>query len=320
LVVVWAIVIVVLVRFLGDRWWVGTLALFSPRWLLLAPLVVGALVWPWCGRWGRWSLVGAVAVVWWGVSGLCVPLGGWGAKPKMVYRILTCNVAGTMVDTLALEALIADSRADVVVLQEYTDSGSISLPDAWSSQQRGNLFTASRFPIANASVVNRDLPDRWPRPVGFAADVITPERTLSLATVHLLSPRKGLGQIVNSRMIVDPSKRGLLIDSMNRRESESRHVAEFVDSLPESIVVAGDFNMPVESYFFRSHWGSFRDAFESVGFGFGNTCFVRQGGIRFGARIDHVLTRGNWRTLRCRVGADVGSDHLPVIADVYWEE
>ena len=121
-------------------------------------------------------------------------------------------------------------------------------------------------------------------------------------------------------MVIDPSKRGLLIDSMYRRESESRRVADFIDTLPESIVVAGDFNMPVESYFFRNDWGSFRDAFETVGFGIGNTCFVQRVGSGFGARIDHVLTRGNWHALRCRVGPDVGSDHLPVIADVYWGE
>ena len=151
LVVAWAVVVVVLVRFLGDRWWVGTLALFAPRWLLLAPLVVGALVWPWAGRWARWSLLASALIAWWGVSGFCVPLGGWGAlpgwgvKPKMVYRIVTCNVAGTAVDPLALETLIADSRADIVVLQEYTASGAITFPDDWSHEQRGNLLDRVAF-------------------------------------------------------------------------------------------------------------------------------------------------------------------------------
>ncbi len=85
------------------------------------------------------------------------------------------------------------------------------------------------------------------------------------------------------------------------------------------MVVGGDFNMPVESCFFKQHWHSYHDAFSAVGLGFGHTTSVRMEGIHWGARIDHILTRGRWHPLRCWVGPDTGSDHRPVLADVYWE-
>ena len=44
----------------------------------------------------------------------------------------------------------------------------------------------------------------------------------------------------------------------------------------------------------------------------GRGCAVRV----FGVRIDHVLTGDGWRCRRCWVGPDVGSDHLPLLADL----
>ena len=33
-------------------------------------------------------------------------------------------------------------------------------------------------------------------------------------------------------------------------------------------------------------------------------------------RIDHILTTPDWSIAECRVGPDLGSDHLPVMAEV----
>jgi endonuclease/exonuclease/phosphatase (EEP) superfamily protein YafD len=37
-------------------------------------------------------------------------------------------------------------------------------------------------------------------------------------------------------------------------------------------------------------------------------------------RIDHILTTDELRAVRAEVGADLGSDHLPVIADFTWND
>jgi endonuclease/exonuclease/phosphatase (EEP) superfamily protein YafD len=67
---------------------------------------------------------------------------------------------------------------------------------------------------------------------------------------------------------------------------------------------------------FRTVWGGYRNAFSETGFGYGWTQRVSVRGLPIGIRIDHVLTRNGLKPLLCEVGPDMGSDHLPLIADV----
>lgn len=76
-------------------------------------------------------------------------------------------------------------------------------------------------------------------------------------------------------------------------------------------MIAGDFNLVVESAIYRRHWSRCRNAFSRVGRGFGYTRVLR----RFSARIDHVLSCGSWDPVAVELGPDLGSDHLPLIAD-----
>jgi vancomycin resistance protein VanJ len=315
----WSLGVAVLINLLGDRWWIGTLVLFSPRWLLATPILVAALLWPFLAKSVKRAVLISGLVACWGVLGFCLPLGQLFASPTKTYRVLTCNVANWVGGTVRLERLIIDSRADIVMLQEYSDRPDFSLPGSWSSHSDGELLVASRYPLRNFSNVTRELNGRWPRAVGLFAEAVIPERSMSLYTLHLLSPRYGLSRIVDSQTGIAPSRRQLMVEETRKRESESQRVARAIDGQSGSYVVGGDFNMPVESYFFRKHWSCFRDAFSAAGFGIGNTCFVEKRGIHFGARVDHVLTRGRWHALRCWVGPDVGSDHRPLLADVYWQ-
>ena len=74
--------------------------------------------------------------------------------------------------------------------------------------------------------------------------------------------------------------------------------------------------MPTDSCIYRRDWNDYRSAFSGAGLGFGYTERVRVRGLSWGVRIDHVLTGSSWRCRSCRVGADVGSDHLPLVADL----
>lgn len=317
--VCWSISAALLIHFLGDRWWIGTLLLFSPRWVLALPMLAGVVGWPWLRKTVKRAVLLAVLVTFWGVLEFCLPLGSLFASPTVTYRVLTCNVANWAGGTEQLERLVVESGADIVMLQEYNDRSHFSVPDSWSSHYDGELLIASRYPLRNISIVKRELPGRWPRAVGLFAEAVTPERAIQLYTLHLLSPHFGLSTIIDSKTGIAPSRREQLIEETTKRESESERVAQAIEGRTGSYVVGGDFNMPVASHIFRQHWSRFQDAFAAAGFGIGNTCFLEKRGLRFGARVDHVLTRGRWHALRCWVGPDVGSDHRPLLADVYWE-
>ena len=81
------------------------------------------------------------------------------------------------------------------------------------------------------------------------------------------------------------------------------------------MIVMGDFNMPVESTIYRRCWPRLADAFSTSGWGFGFTKTSEKRGWSYGARIDHVLFSPPWRCLRCWVGGEIGSDHLPLVAE-----
>ena len=85
------------------------------------------------------------------------------------------------------------------------------------------------------------------------------------------------------------------------------------------LIVVGDFNTPPDSAIYRSFWSEYGNAFTRAGIGFGYTEWPEVRKVPFGIRIDHVLMTPTWRPRRCWVGPDVGSDHLPVIADLVEE-
>jgi endonuclease/exonuclease/phosphatase (EEP) superfamily protein YafD len=85
-----------------------------------------------------------------------------------------------------------------------------------------------------------------------------------------------------------------------------------VSELKGQIIVSGDCNLPADSAIFRDCWSKYDDAFCVAGFGFGYTKFMS----KWGLRIDHILVNDHWRVRRCWVGADVGSSHRPVIAEI----
>ncbi|MCH7689205.1 MAG: endonuclease/exonuclease/phosphatase family protein, partial [Planctomycetes bacterium] len=219
--------------------------------------------------------------------------------------------------TKRLERLIRDSRADVVMLQEYNDQFDFSLPNGWFSCREDQLLIASRYPLSRVHFVKST--GRWPSALGLFCEAHTLEGTISLGSLHFTSPRSGLSNVVDSKTRFAPSRRTLLMKQTSQRQSQSKRISEVASGPEGALVVSGDFNMPIESYFFRQHWHSFRDAYSAVGFGLGHTTSASIGGIHWGARIDHILTRGHWHALRCWVGPDVGSDHRPVLADIYLE-
>lgn len=82
--------------------------------------------------------------------------------------------------------------------------------------------------------------------------------------------------------------RALEANTVGRAEASSA-VRRFCGDDP-SLVVAGDFNLPIESSIFRRYWSDLGNAFSRRGSGFGWTRYTRW----HGARIDQILFGREW--------------------------
>jgi endonuclease/exonuclease/phosphatase (EEP) superfamily protein YafD len=302
------LVLWILIETVGDDWWLSTVALFGPRWVWATPLIVlvpAALL---LRPRSLWVLLNAAAVVVVPVMGFCLPWGRFGAEPQAEFtiRVMTCNMGASLIDPVALAALITETRPDIVAVQE----GSVeALPvSAWRTGWDVRTTLASRYPIRKVKTHSYDEL----RGGGFVTcfDLETPLGIHHFVNLHLATPREGL-ESVKTRGWRGASD---LRNSITLRTGDSELASHWTGQLAGPVLIAGDFNMPVESAIYRRFWSPYTDAFSSVGLGFGYTKFTNW----FGARIDHVLAGPGWHPRRCWVGPNVGSDHRPVIADLAW--
>jgi endonuclease/exonuclease/phosphatase (EEP) superfamily protein YafD len=97
---------------------------------------------------------------------------------------------------------------------------------------------------------------------------------------------------------------------------ESNLARDWAKHAKGPLIVAGDFNLPRESQIFQEAWGSFGDAFDTCGWGFGYSKETRVKGIEFGTRIDHVLFDSSFGCASVKIGPEIGSDHRGVIAEL----
>ena len=180
---------------LGDRWWPGTLLLYTPRWPFAAPLTI--LV-PAAVAMRRRALLplGLASILMIGpVMNFCVPWGRiMGSNPRGTrIRIMTCNFQAGHRDVTPLETLVDSTDPDILMMQEWAaHPGALA---SWSKgrhvRRDGGLFLSSRYPIRGVEVLTdpaspRMAMARAPRP-GDARGGL-----LHVFNVHLETPRKGI--------------------------------------------------------------------------------------------------------------------------------
>ncbi len=308
-----------LLRFAGDRWWFATVVLFGPRWLCAVPLAALA---PAAVRWRRrmlWVLGAAAILVLGPIMGFCVPWGRLAAGNGPSLRVLTCNLKGKCNNNVVLDDLIERSKPDVIVLQECWGEVHIAWPAGWTRPyQQDGFVVASRYPVVHEGDDHSwQLPGHWPHTDMVHCTIRVDGRNIDFCSVHLLSPHQGLEAVLDHKTLLRPSDGPILDAEIEQRRLESEDAYRFACRLSEQSILAGDFNLPVDSTIYREYWSAFHDGFSEVGVGFGYTEWPQIRNCRlFGVRIDHVLTGDGWRCRRCWVGPDVGSDHLPLLADL----
>jgi vancomycin resistance protein VanJ len=308
--------VAVAVAVAGDSNALGMLLLFGPRWLLVFPW---ALLVPLSIVARRWvtatAIVGSVVTLF-QVSGFEVPRPnslrhslrsalGNGAGAGKPLRVVTYNTdqSATLAQRIDIDLLAWD--ADVIVMQDCAPEVAAAMQAAGSRYQ---LFRESEFCIASRLPMRSPVQLHGTRSAGRAVAfrVEWQGAPIRIGTVHLPSPRTAL-------WAARQGSGDLLEESVQQRAVASGAIAAWLrEGWRGPIVVAGDFNLPVESQALRRDWGGLRNAFSEAGWGFGYTMFAG----RHRVRIDHVLVSREFTIRGARVLSGFPSEHQPVVVEL----
>ena len=301
---------------LGDRVWWTVPLLFGPRWLLAAAWL-GFV--PWLvvdiHRAAAPALLGlAIAAL--AIVGWHIPLRRAGAGTGIAFRVLELNAGGSGAPrtTGRILAELAAQRPDLVVVAECGPALAQALGGIGGYHARAgeDLCLLTRGDIVEWDP--RDQMDAWRHRGSGAiirAVIGTPAGLIRVGLVHLATPRNALDTYFSASQL--PSRGPETRANMAQRDDESRQARAWILAGPmRPTLILGDFNLPAESAIYRRSWGSFRNAFGRAGWGTGYTKHTRFWGVR----IDHVLATSDVGTRDSFIGHDVGSDHLPLIADL----
>jgi vancomycin resistance protein VanJ len=292
----------------GDLWWPVFPFLFGPR------LVVGVLLLPTLPllltqpRRGVVPFVIATVVFVVGILGFRVGPGRIIPGPRADLRIISYNVDNKPAVVARLLSQVDSLGIDVVVLVECPglQGTERAIPANWVTAGRGEICLYSRYPILEWNTPAAPGPRSGARAVLSVGGTV-----VQLGLVHLVSPHAALLTFKDKSEI--PELGPLTRENRREREQDSERAAQFfADDGKTPTIVAGDFNLPIESRIFQRYWSGYSDSFEHAGLGLGTTFRYRV----YMIRIDHILTRGGITAVRSWVGPDLGSDHLPVIADL----
>ena len=300
---------------LGDRVWWALPFLYGPRWfpaLALLGFVPALLLVP---RRAALLALAGTAVALFGLLDFRVGLGRRPAAGRPSVRVMELNADGPPGDLTPILAAIGEYQPDIVVIAECgpkLNAALTRLPGFHFHAAIASLCLLSRGEIREWT--ERDPNDIWKEGGSGAmvrTIVVTAAGPLRLGLVHLMTPRDALDMYPDLSEI--PKQGQLTRENTQQREKESRLAVRWIEAATaQPTMIVGDFNLPVESAIYRRYWGDFRNAFSQSGFGTGYTKHTR----RWGIRIDHILSSKDVVPIRSFVGRDVGSDHLPLIADL----
>jgi hypothetical protein len=312
-----AVLAVLLLRAGGDQWWPVFPLLFGPRWITLPLLVLPLPLLLSRPRSGIVpALVTAVAVLA-GILGMRIGAAriGLGPSGPTTFRLVEYNMATSQAVTRSTLARLDSMDAQVATLVEcpsYSDA--IHVPAGWNLKSGGELCFLSKFPIVAWDFRSQD--DIWKLHGKLAiakATIRIGSQNVTVALLHLKSPRDAL---VEFRYPSAWPGLPASVDSISAiRNVESRLAIEFLQPVIDSggpLIVAGDFNTPEESRIYSRWWSRFSDAFEEAGIGAGYSWHSHWHGIR----IDHILLNDQVASRQTWIGPDLGSDHVPVLADL----
>ncbi len=312
------LVVLALTKWLGDLWWLATVLLYMPRAVWLLPLVPLGGMALWRRRWWLLPAHAALAIVVLGpLMGFNLPIRRW-TRPEPSgerVRIMTLNRWTEPLEARRLIDLIERERIDVICFQEGDTGRSLEhevLADylagrSWHKSRDGSIV--GRYPIL--SEMDR-LQDSYPEYGFWQVKLSLVEvrgddgRPFRVASIHMPTMRFGFERLMRG----DAAAMGRYQAWRLRQVELLMEKAVGASDLPT--LVAGDFNAPTDSRMMDMLRKTLLDGFTDAGLGYD---YTRPANFPW-VGIDHILATPEWAFTRCRVGPDVGSDHLPMIAEV----
>ncbi len=301
-----------LIRWVGPSWWGVTLLLFLPRWLYLGPIPVLALASARAGRPSDWATQGAIALVVAGpLMGVSLPIRQL-ARSRLEgtrVRILSFNLGTGRIDALLLIRLIEQERIDLIAFQEGTTPDPTL--DAYLSRgwyRDRTRFLASRFPIVSEMaplIDDSTTEERHSARLNRVRLRLPSGAEFILGSVHMPTLRFGFYRLFGGNVA------GMKLHIDWWRHEMGRVIGALSDVRGTPLLVGGDFNMTTDDSTMAALATQFSFGFEEAGWGYG---YTRPTTFPW-FRIDHILASPEWVFTRCWVGADLGSDHLPLLAE-----
>lgn len=310
--------------FVGEHWWITTLALYLPRVAFALPLpflVVLLLVFR--QRRYLWTQLGAALIVLFPLMGLTLPSLASKRDGEPVLRILSFNVNTGYSGPDAVAQKIDEHAPDVVVLQEalspqpFIELMKSRYPHV---ENAGQFVLGSRYPVLSTRHPGY-LPyygrTRSPRFIQHRLD--TPLGPIALYNVHPISPR-GVLQVNRLRGVFHLLRTGQLLAgdpefdvkyNAGLRALQIETVAKLAAGEPDPVVIAGDTNLPGLSRVLGK-LSAYEDGFSQAGSGFGYTFPSNRAWLR----IDRVFASEALRFVSFQVGCEGVSDHLCVVAEL----
>jgi endonuclease/exonuclease/phosphatase (EEP) superfamily protein YafD len=217
------------------------------------------------------------------------------------FRVVAFNTWFRNHDYAAIGRFLEQTQPDVIVLEELRRDEGVRLgeylpsyPHVFNEARHYGAIVFARWPIVSAeSVALADAPSRAARvTLDWNGTQVT------VLGVHLhwpLGPR-------NSRL----------------RNAELAGIASFAAGRQEPVIVAGDFNSTPWTSYFQTALA--RSGLNDCAAGHGLAPSWPSQFPPLGIRIDHCWISRHWHSTDVRMGPSLGSDHLPLIADLEMEK
>ncbi|HSH01816.1 MAG TPA: endonuclease/exonuclease/phosphatase family protein [Anaerolineae bacterium] len=226
------------------------------------------------------------------------------------YRLLSLNVLATNHDSDAVKNLIARENPDIIVLMEMTPRWGYQLreladsyPYATYEARYGRLETViySRYPLANTELWELPLsrPEAFAnphpdRPTVLTQVILEGGQPLALIATHPHSPITAWRSDVRNQQLLE--------------------AGQLAAQQTNPTILVGDLNVTPWSPYFQDMVAvsGLREARVGQGLAPSWPTFAPK---PLAIPIDHVLASPDIEIIDLYTGADVGSDHLPIIVD-----